>query len=137
MVNISKKELSNQTAKKIRARFFKTIVDLKGNSGTQLLDELFTETEQIMLAKRLAALFLLTQGTPPYRVSRLLKLSSSTTVRLSKEIERGNHSRIADIVRKKKERDKFWAELETMIRFGMPEMGRNRWKWLDEYFSKK
>lgn len=136
MVNVSKKELDQKTAEKIRVHFLNTVVKLNGTKGAHLLEEFFTPTEQIMLAKRLAALFLLAENIPPYRVSRLLKLSSSTTARFAEEIEQGKHKSIARSVKKKQNRDEFWAELEVMLRFGMPEMGKNRWKWLDELYPK-
>ena len=136
MVNVSKKELDKKTAEKIHAHLLRTITKLKQPQGIHLLEELLTPSEQIMLAKRLAALFLLAENIPPYRVSRLLKLSSSTAAQFAQEIEEGKHKNITRVVRKKQDRDTFLASLETVLRAGMPERGKNRWKWLDELYPK-
>ncbi len=137
MVNISKKRLDEKTAKEIHAQLFKTMFNLKSSKDTRMLvKEFFTAAEQVLFAKRLAALLLLAEHIPPYRVSRLLKLSSATTARFAREIEQEKHTHIVQIIKKKKDRDVFWAELEVMLRFGMPERGKNRWKWLDEMYPR-
>ena len=137
MVNISKKKLDEKTAKEIHARLFKTMFNLKNPKDMRVLvEEFFTPAEQVLFAKRLAALLLLAEHIPPYRVSRLLKLSSATTARFAREIEQEKHTHIGQIIKKKKDRDVFWAELEVMLRFGMPERGKNRWKWLDEMYPR-
>lgn len=134
MANISKKKLKKEVSNKIHNRFIKTMVDLHGNKGSIFVEELFTPTEKIIFAKRLAGLMMLAQGISSYKVSKLLRLSLSTTARMRIDYENSKYSSVAEIVKKKKDRDNFWAELEVLVRFGMPEMGKNRWKWLDEYF---
>lgn len=135
MTRISKRRLNKEVSKQIHNRFIKTIVDLHGKSGSVLIEELFTPTEKVMFAKRLAGLSMLAQGISPYKVSKLLKLSFSTTARMQISAEKGKYSSIAEKIKNKKNRDRFWAELEVFVRFGMPEMGKNRWKWLDDFFQ--
>jgi uncharacterized protein YerC len=134
MSNISKKKLEKEISDKIHNRFIKTMVDLRGNKGSVFVEELFTPTEKIIFAKRLAGLLMLAQDVSSYKVSKLLRLSLSTTARMRIDYESNKYSSVAEIVKKKKDRDKFWAELEVFVRFGMPEMGKNRWKWLDDFF---
>lgn len=136
MTRISKKKLKKEVLNKIHNRFIKTVVDLHGKSGTVFIEELFTPTEKIMFAKRLAGLLMVAQDISPYKVSKLLRLSFSTTAQMKIDIENGKYPSVAKIIQKKKERDKFWMELEVFVRMGMPEMGKNRWKWLDEFFPK-
>ena len=136
MANVSKKKLKKEVSSKIHNRFIKTVVDLRGKRGSIFVEELFTPTEKIIFAKRLAGLLMLAEGISSYKVSRLLRLSSSTTARMLIDVRNDKHRSITRIVEKKRDRDKFWAELEVFIRLGMPEMGKNRWKWLDEYFPK-
>lgn len=134
MTRISRKKLKKEVLDKIHNRFTKTIVDLHGKSGSVFIEELFTPTEKIMFAKRLAGLLMIAQGISPYKVSKLLRLSFSTTARMQIDIENKKYPSIEKIILNKKEKDEFWAELEVFIRFGMPEMGKNRWKWLDDFF---
>ena len=134
MANISKKKLKKEVSAKIHNRFIKTMVDLRGKKGSTFVEELFTQTEKIIFAKRLAGLLMIAQDISPYKVSKLLRLSFSTTAQMQTDLDNGKYPSIAKIIQKKKERDNFWAELEVFVRFGMPEMGKNRWKWLDEFF---
>lgn len=134
MANVSKKKLKKEIFNKIHNRFIKTVVDLHGKSGSVFVEELFTPTEKVMFAKRLAGLLMLAQGISSYKVSKLLRLSLSTTARMRIDSKSGKYSSVAEIVKRKKDRDKFWAELEVFVRLGMPEMGKNRWKWLEEFF---
>jgi hypothetical protein len=132
MANVSKRRLRNEVSKQIHNRFIKTMVDLQGRNGTVFVEELFTPTEKILFAKRLAGLLMLAQGISPYKVSRLLHLSYSTTARMQIDTNNGKYPSVAEVIRRKKERDKFWTELEIFVRCGMPEMGKNRWKWLND-----
>lgn len=136
MTRISKKELNTQAAQDIHRQFLRIITTLKGKNGAHVLEELFTETEQVMLAKRLAALLMLTQDVTPFHVSEVLQLSSSTTKRLHDHLLRGHYAHIETLISTKKTRERLWAELEVLIRFGMPEMGKGRWKWLDEIYKR-
>jgi len=131
MVHVSKKRLKKEVADKVHKQFLHTVTNLRGTEGSRTLEELFTQTEQVMFAKRLAAIFMLTQGAPPFHASKVLRLSSSTVSRLQIELENGKYTHIESLVQKKKDRDRMWADLEVLIRFGMPEMGKNRWKWLN------
>jgi len=105
------------------------------NASKFLLDELLTDTERIMIIKRLAALSMLSQGLSSYRVHKLLKMSEQTTARMKSDIKKNKYPHIASFIKKKKDKEQFWAELEVLVRFGMPEMGKNRWKWLDELYK--
>jgi len=137
MTNISKKKLNKDIQQKIYSRLTKAIAGIHTRSkSAQFIEDILTETERQMLAKRFAALFMLTQNVSSYRVHKLLNMSTTTTKRLSLELSQGKHAYITSVVKKKKDREKFWAELEVIVRLGMPEMGKNRWKWLDE-ISKK
>ena len=137
MPHISQKQLKKETAKDIRKHFIKTVTSFGGkNNNKAFFDELLTPTEQIMLAKRLAMLFMLAEGMSSYKVRKILNLSPSTTARFQKEIEHGAFPYIENIVKKKSSRDKTWKELEVLLRGGLPSMGKDRWKWLDEFTQK-
>lgn len=137
MPHISRKKLKKEVAKKIYDRLVKTITSGGSNRGYDVLGELLTPIEQTMLAKRLAAVVMLSQGISSYEVRKVLKLSSKTSAYIMHDIELGKYKEITKLTKKKKDREKFWAELEVIVRMGMPEMGKGRWKWLNEYTKKK
>jgi len=135
MTHISKRKLSTKATKDIHSQFLRIITTLKGEKCAHVLEELFTKTEKVMFAKRLAAILMLAQNISPFHVSEVLNLSSSTAIRLHNHLLRGDYSHIETIASTKKGRKQLWADLEVLIRFGMPSMGKNRWKWLDEIYK--
>ena len=137
MPHISRKKLKKEVAKKIYDRLVKTITSGGSNRGYDVLGELLTPIEQTMLAKRLAAVAMLSQGISSYEVRKVLKLSSKTSAYIMYDIELGKYKHIEKLTKKKKDREKFWTELEVIVRMGMPEMGKGRWKWINEYTKKK
>src|SRR5690606_17399464 len=75
-----------------------------GKSGEaevkDFLSELLGSEEQIMLAKRLAAIVLITEGYSFYKVSRLLKISSATADKIGFKLKRGDYDHILRVVGK-------------------------------------
>ncbi len=137
MPHISRKKLEKDISRKIYKHFVKTIVTINTKKGRELLEEILTPVEQIMIAKRLAAIAMLSQGLSSYQVRKSLKLSSATTARFRREIENNKYPYISNLVKKKKQREEFWKEMEVVLRMGMPSMGKDRWKWLDDLYPKK
>ncbi len=135
MPQISKKALDRKTFNQVYDRFLRTVLDLeRGTKGRSFLGELFTPTERVMLAKRLSILFLLSDGTSIYKIQHILNVSPSTVARMAKSMDRGGYAGVAKIIRSKKCQDLFWKEMEEALRFGMPSMGKDRWKWFNELY---
>jgi uncharacterized protein YerC len=134
MPHISKKKLRKDVLIQISDRFMQAAVDLKNKkSSSSYFRELLTPTEQVMLAKRLAAVIMLIENISTYRISNTLKLSPSTVSRLRLWLDRGDFSYIKSIIRKKKNRDEFWSDIEKLLSGGMPPIvGRGRWRFLYE-----
>lgn len=79
MSQISKKHLSTKTWKQIWDYFVTMIVQVnKRSKANTILLGLLTETEQVMLSKRLMILGLSMSDVDAYQISRLLKVSIST-----------------------------------------------------------
>ncbi len=137
MVRVSKEQLNKDLSENVYKNFIDKIVKLDtGTEGRVFLDELLTDTEFEMLAKRFAAILLLAQGLSTYRVHKMLKMSNSTTVRLRKLLKEGKYNHFTAIVKGKKKDSQLWADLEVIVRCGMPEMGKGRWNWLDDVIDK-
>jgi len=133
MAQISKRKLKGEVKTQIEQRLSSIVARIASDKeASSMLDDILTQTEQTMIAKRLSALLLLAEGLSSYRVSRLLLMSPETTARLMRELRKGKHPHIISLSRKKKARKDVWADLEVIVRLGMPEMGKNRWDWLNK-----
>ena len=89
-----------------------------------VLHALLTKTEKVMLAKRLAIIYMLENGESWYRIQHTLKVSPSTVERLSHACDLG----IYDALRKKigaKRWNGFWRTMEALL---PPRAGRDRFK---------
>jgi len=79
MPQVSKRFLKKEKLNKIFTLFFDLIADIDDkNKAEKVVDELLTPTEKIMVAKRIACLYLVSKKIPPTIISDSIKLSSST-----------------------------------------------------------
>jgi len=102
MVNINRNALPQKDAVRLLKRFDHTLAKLECNHLSLFLDELLGKEERLMLAKRLAAIVLITEGYSEYRTSRLLKLSPTTTGILASKIKNGAYDHIIKSLKRKK-----------------------------------
>jgi len=133
MPQVSRKKLDKSIHKKIFQQFSRLNSNLNKKKSSVFLSTLLTETEQTMLAKRLACVLMLHEGYSQYVVEKTLGLSSSTVARVSVAVDFGRYDSLIKIVdQKREERKQFWNTLEILLRAGMPSMGKERWKHLPE-----
>jgi len=134
MSQISSKELDNKTLKRIYGQLVKTISDLGSIKYSEdFTEEFFTETEQIMFAKRLAIILLLSENFSWKTIEKILKVTPATISRIAKVLDGEGYQFAKRIVHDKKLKEKFWLDLEVILRGGLPPIGKGRWKFLDEY----
>ena len=137
MPHISTKRISDDDFKKI----YDQLISLFDTAGTKrrsdlLLKELLTETEKIMLAKRLAVLCMLDKGLSAYYISQILQVSTSTVDRIELKYEIGGYGYISEVIAKN--RKTIWDSIEQITLMGMPRrVGKDRWKWLEEMERKR
>jgi len=136
MSQISQKPVSAKVLKRITNQFFDSISRQKRFNLKPFLINLLTETEQIMLAKRLATIFMLIDNVSYYKIRKILKISSSTSKRLHKNLLNGEYKDMEKWFKKEKNKEAFWLEIETIINVGLPSIGKNRWKFLDDIAPK-
>lgn len=69
----------------------------KTNSRTRavVFKEILTKTERLMIAKRLAMIYLIQKGTPTHTISAMLKVSPSTVARFENRVEQNNFNHTA------------------------------------------
>jgi uncharacterized protein YerC len=140
MPHVSKRRLGKKIFKEIYESFFKALSKTKTNYAAEIFGgNFFTETERIMFAKRLSIIVLLHKGYPFYEIVDLLKVSSSTVFRFEKNLSIGKYKSLLKILDVKNKKKSSGSEIdwEKILRLGMPEMGKGRWKGVNEYFESK
>lgn len=132
MVHLSKQPLKVKFSKKIFKQLTKLTALSNKDNSTLFLEGLLTPSEQIMIAKRLAAVILLHGGRTPYEVALLLHMSQSTIGIMKEQYDAGQYAGVLALVGKsKKEKDEFMEFVGMLSRGGMPSMGKDRWKFLN------
>jgi len=123
MPHVSKQLLEKEKFLDIHKQLFKVMTELSRSGKTKaILNQLLTKTEKLMLAKRLAIIFMLNQKESTYAISNILKVSQSTAARMSLLYENGAY---ADIIEEMRKQNSFWTQLEKII---PPRVGRDRFK---------
>ena len=130
MPHVSKKKLD----KKTRGKLFSKLLTVFGHAQNHrdlahLFDEILTETEKIMLAKRLAMVLMLDSDIPWHRIAEALSVSTSTVTRYSLGVEKGRY----DFIRNISKKDKTYLEkiiwlLLTAGGILPPRVGRKYWR---------
>lgn len=129
MPHVSNKKIKQDLLEKI---FGKLIVVLgearKNNSLSQVANELFTPTEKIMLAKRLAIILMLDSDIPQHRITNILNVSPTTVVKMSLGIEIGKYRSILKISKvEKTDLEKMVWNILTAGGIMPPKVGRKYW----------
>lgn len=84
MPQISKVPIKKSIETKIRRAFSQSLANISSESEMEkYIFDLFTPTERVMLAKRLAIAALLVKGVTYLEISQKLKVSTSTVARVN------------------------------------------------------
>ncbi len=124
MTKVSRIPLRPDIWERIFGLFVDTTAGLKDkNLLASFINDLYSPTEKIMLAKRLAAAVLLTKGRSYTSVGRILRISSPTIAKISLKIKYTDGG-LKDVINKvllKQSAQILWKELEEM--FDLPAKG--------------
>lgn len=135
MTRVSNKRLEEKVLRRIHRRFAESAASMQSpRAAESFLGELLSESEQLMLAKRLAAIYMIAEQVSSYRIAKTLGLSISTVLRFQAKYHRGEYVHILTTYHAKKKI--WWKDIEALLRLGMPEQGKGRWKWLDDIEKK-
>jgi len=105
MTRISRYKLKDYVYEKMFGLFFEVITNSKNKEGfNQLMKELLSPTERIMVAKRVVLVYLLLQEIDYQVICRVLKVSSSTISKF--KLLTDNKSGMIDILKKTMRNDK-------------------------------
>lgn len=113
MPHVSKKKLPDKTLRQILDSFLFVLTSTKKKEEmSKFLDAFLSNTEKIMLAKRLAIVFLLSEGVEETKISETLLVTQSTVSRIKLWYEtKGSGYKIAIIKLKKQ---KLLGELKLL-----------------------
>ncbi len=123
MPHVSKKTLRRKTFRHVSRDLIELIAGLRSKGEIQtFLTELLTPTERIMLAKRLAVIFMLKKNYGFETVWRTLNVSPSTVARFWKRTKTHSYPTISKKINNEKTREEFWNSFERALLAGMPPM---------------
>lgn len=131
MPHISNKKLDDKYFHKLYSQLVK-VFDTAGTSRTDenLLAEFLTDTEKIMLTKRLAILCMLSEGISKPYISDILFVSLSTVDRISLRYESGGYFYLHNLI--KKNSRTIWETLGDLISESVSnQVGNRRKMWMN------
>ncbi|MFZ1075557.1 MAG: Trp family transcriptional regulator [Minisyncoccia bacterium] len=136
MAHVSRKKIKKQIAAELADQFltFLTVARTKKDAHI-FADELFSQTERVMLAKRLAIVILLVRGYSFTQVEESLGVTRQTVVRIWKDIQSGGYRKIASYARKHTRHFEEESAVDAFIRIlhlGMPPRAGKRWQQLNK-----
>lgn len=112
MVHLTTEQLSKKQLDALFTQLNQTLGGLNADKTNLFLSELLGTEERIMLAKRLAAILLIIEGTSLYRTGRILKISATTAERIKDRLDGGTYTEILKLLGKNKKN--YFAVLETL-----------------------
>lgn len=130
MTNVSKQKLSPEVRKRLTAQMGAIFATTHKHEATDLFNNLLTESEEVMLTKRIAIIVMLVEGYSTYKIAKSLYVSDVTVAAIRAKKEHGDYEKILEVITHKKfNAEQFWMTVEVILRGGMPSMvGKGRWK---------
>jgi|SRR3989344_3504948 len=140
MPHVSRKRLRKEIATELADQFLTFLALAQNKKEARILaNELLSQTERVMLAKRLAVVVLLVRRYSFTQIQEALGVTRQTVIRVWKGMKTGKYDKIARYAREHTghfKREAFMDELIRIIHFGMPpRAGRGRWKFLSKSLS--
>ena len=120
MAYLSKQPIPKQVREEIEKDLLGLFFSSNSAVAKALFSEVLTETEQLMLAKRVATILMLIDEQSYYRIEQLLGVSSSTSKRLHKLLIGGAFSSLEKKVERIKDRDELSRKVGILLRGGLP-----------------
>jgi uncharacterized protein YerC len=143
MAFVSSKKLSRDVLSRIRYQLVELLLQQKTRKEVaQLVDELLTDTERLLLAKRVVLIIMLHNKCSYYEIHETLGVSTDTAARWHQALRAGELASIEKTLKRKGARDQLCDTIEVILRSGMPPIAaRNRYsrtfKIIDEVRARK
>ena len=132
MAQVSKYPISKDIADRIFDVFIKSFIKVKSSKDAQnLANDLFTPTERIMLAKRLAIAFCLMQEYEYREISKLLSLTTIASVNMTLKYGSNGYKTILERINKEEKlEDLFKSIADKVLVAGSYGKGSGTWRYL-------
>ncbi len=130
MPHVSKRKIKPKLLGKLLEKFLAVFEKAHSRKfAKEVMQELFTKTEKIMLAKRLAIILMLQSETPQDKIADVLKVSPTTVARMSLNLEIGKYDTILQVSEKEKtDILKIVEDILLLWGFMPPKYGKKYWK---------
>lgn len=123
MAQLSKRFLQKKVEERILDLFWTSLSSLSTKDKTSIfLDDLLTQTEKLMLSKRLAIAFMLIKGYDYEIINNILKVSDATIWKVKTNLSyrgKGYTTVIGEIMKKEKW-GQFWEDLSNLFEEILP-----------------
>lgn len=140
MPQVSRRPIKKDTEEKIRALFWETLANCQSKPHVaELLNDLLTPTENVMLSKRLAIAYLLLKGYPYDVIQSTLKVSTPTigTVSLLLKIKGTGLRKSLETVMKQRTWQEFFHDIADVAVDVLGHAKGNDWKAAERYKHKR
>lgn len=142
MPQVSKYPLSEKVYERIFDLLLRVITDShRKNQARELLDDLLTPTEKIMLAKRLSIAILLLKEYPYESIQAILRVSRPTIADVNRSLkyQGQGYKKFAKKILKEEKMAKFWEEVEDLVLGALSQGGKGTgtWRYLHHEIRKK
>lgn len=126
MPHVSRRKVKRKIYSKMQSNLIGIFLSSRSKSETaQLINDILTSTERIMLAKRIAIILMLNDGYSFRAIEKSLKVTLQTVLRFWKMKKKG---KFGYLWRKGREGSDFWKDFEKLLEAGLPPRGKGRWK---------
>ncbi len=141
MAQISRYPISKEIYQRCWEVFVKTLINIHSSQDAQqIIEDLLTPTERIMLVKRLAIALLLAKGYEYREIGQILKVSFPTVALVSKSFKYGNggyRKAVEQILSDEKLREFFNQAAQKFVDLPSKSgMGSGSWRYLKQELQK-
>lgn len=99
MPHVSKHAIAEKVVQELEERIIAVLSDTGSKTRNKIFKEILTKTERLMIAKRLAMIYLIQKGTATHTISEMLKVSPSTVARFEYKLEQNYFTHTASWVK--------------------------------------
>lgn len=141
MAQVSKYPISQAVYEQIYELLLKVISDSRSNDESkELLDDLLTPTEKIVLAKRLAIALLLMKKYTYENIKKILRVSQPTIalVNITLRYKGRGYKQFTDKILREEKIRKIWEKIEDSVLSTMSHgKGSGPWRYLKQELKRK
>lgn len=141
MTQVSKYPISKSVYERCWEIFTKTLIGIRSSKDvSDIVGDLLTPTERVMLIKRLAIAFLLTQGYRYREIEKVLRVSFQTVAAVNNALRYGNDGykkAVRRILRDEQLKDILNKTAQAVITPGTKGKGSGLWRHLKAELKKE